>query len=388
MDTQYRKLSKSGILEIMNCPKCNTVNDDQNVFCINCGLTISPNPMVNIPPPTQQYQNLPKTNYDTTPSVETAYIPQKNFNPVISPLTEQTVKKSGSKLIWMSLILILFLFAGGIAGAIYFIKKQAENAEVLPDHLGIFVQSGDKKTVTEIGKKDFTNALHAKEDLIKTDSLPLSEKKSNLILYSDGKDIPLNDLKLIQLDTIADDGTLKQINYQVSLVEGKPEMKRLRVPEGLAQGKYAFALFDGFFDEGKHKFWAFQVQNAEKTDNGEMAKAMTISTKPKPSPTPTPLTLMSTPTQNNSMPIVASTPKLSVAPPTNGYAYCRTNNVVLRSSPSLSGAKVDGLYKGQRLYVIRQSENYSSWRGVTGNWAYVETDDGLQGWVFSPLLRY
>lgn len=364
----------------MNCPNCNTANDNENVFCVNCGTTISSNSAANIPPPTQQYQSLPNQNYDTSPSVETAYIPQPKFNPVIPPLAEQSVKKSSKKLIWISLILVLFLFAGGVAGAIYFIKKQAETAEVLPDHLGMFMQSGDKKAVSEIGKQDFTNALQAKDDLMKTEALPIAENKPNLILYSDGKDIPLNDLKLIQLDTIAEDGTLKQINYQVLLVEGKPEMKRLRVPDGLANGKYAFALFDGFLDEGKHKFWAFQVQNAEKTDNGEIAKAMTISTKPKPSPTPTP--------QNNSTPTVASTPKPSVAPPTNGYAYCKTNNVVLRSAPSLSAAKVDGLYRGQRLYVIRESDNYTTWRGTTGNWVYVETDDGLQGWVFSPLLRY
>ncbi len=59
-------------------------------------------------------------------------------------------------------------------------------------------------------------------------------------------------------------GTLKQINYQVVPIEGKPEMKRLRVPDGLANGKYAFALFDGFLDEGKHKFWAFQVKMPKK----------------------------------------------------------------------------------------------------------------------------
>ncbi len=57
-------------------------------------------------------------------------------------------------------------------------------------------------------------------------------------------------------------------------------------------------------------------------------------------------------------------------------------------APSLSAAKVDGLYQGQRLYVINQSDNYTTWRGVTGNWVYVETDEGQRGWVFSPLIRY
>ena len=57
-------------------------------------------------------------------------------------------------------------------------------------------------------------------------------------------------------------------------------------------------------------------------------------------------------------------------------------------APSLSAAKVDGLYRGQRLYVISQSNNYTTWGGVTGNWTLVETDEGTRGWVFSPLIRY
>ena len=377
----------------MNCPKCNTPNDDKNVFCINCGTTISLNAATNFPPPTEQYQGLPKQSYDTSPSVETAFLPQPKFDQPIPHLGEQTVKKSSKKFVWIGLIVALFLLAGFVAGAIYFIKKQAETAEVLPDHLGMFMQSGDKKTVSEISKQDYANALQAKDDLMKMDALPVAENKPNLILYADGKDIPLNDLKLVQLDTIKDDGTLKQVNYQVLFVEGKPEMKRLRIPDGLANGKYAFALFDGFLDEGKHKFWAFEVKNAEKSDNGEMAKVTTISPKPKPSPISPPPSPVPPP-QNNSKTtdtdiIETTTPKPKVAPPSSGgYAFCRTNNVVLRSAPSLSAAKVDGLYRGQRLYVISQSNNYTTWGGVNGNWTLVETDEGTRGWVFSPLIRY
>ena len=378
----------------MNCPKCNTLNDDKNVFCINCGTTISLNAATNFPLPTQQYQGLPKQSYDTSPSVETAFLPQPKFNQPIPHLGEQTVKKSSKKFVWIGLIVALFLLAGVVAGAIYFIKKQAETAEVLPDHLGMFMQSGDKKTVSEISKQDYANALLAKDDLMKTDALLVAENKPNLILYADGKDIPLNDLKLVQLDTINDDGTLKQVNYQVLFVEGKPEMKRLRVPDGLANGKYAFALFDGFLDEGKHKFWAFEVKNAEKNDNGDLAKVITVSPKPKPSPTPSPKPPPNPPPQNNSNMkdtdfIESPPPPPKVTPPSSGgYAFCRTNNVVLRSAPSLTAAKVDGLYRGQRLSVINQSDNYTTWRGVTGNWVYVETDEGQRGWVFSPLIRY
>ncbi|MDQ3089421.1 MAG: SH3 domain-containing protein, partial [Acidobacteriota bacterium] len=276
-----------------------------------------------------------------------------------------------------------------VGGAIYFINQPTKPAEILPDHFGMFVQNREKSAVSEISRQDYSDALLAKDDLLKTDALPVAENKPNLILYSDGKDIPLSDLKLVQLDTIKDDGSLKQINFQTSPVEGKPEMKRLRIPDGLANGKYAFALFDGFLDEGKHKFWAFQIQNAEKSDNGDLAKAMTISPKPKPSPTPPP----KPPPQNNPKPpddsiIETSTPKPTVAPSSGGYAYCRTNNVVLRSAPSTSAAKVDGLYRGQKLYVISQSDNYETWRGVRGNWTLVQTENGNRGWVFSPLIRY
>ncbi len=277
----------------MICPNCNTLNDNENVFCVNCGTTISLNSATNIPPPTEQYQSLPKQNFDTSPSIETACIPQPQFNPAISYVGEPSVKKSSKKFVWIGLVIVLFLLAGGVGGAIYFINQQVATAEVLPDHLGMFVQNGEKNAVSEIIRQDYSNALLAKDDLMKNDVLPVAENKPNLILYSDGKDIPLNDLKLVQLDTIKNDGSLKQINFQASPVEGKPEMKRLRIPDGLANGKYAFALFDGFLDEGKHKFWAFQIQNAEKSDNGDLAKVMTISPKPKPPPKPKP-----TPTPN------------------------------------------------------------------------------------------
>lgn len=385
MDSEYVTLKKFGELKKMNCPKCSALNDNENVFCVNCGTTISEHSAVDVPPPTVQYHGLPNQKFDTSPSIETAYIPQPNFNPTIPNVSEPAVKKSGKKFIWIGLIVVLFLLAGGTGGAIYFIKQQTKTAEVLPDHLGMFVQNGEKNAVSEISRQDYANALLAKDNLMKTDALPVAENKPNLILYSDGKDIPLTDLKLVQLDTIKDDGSLKQINFQASPVEGKSEMKRLRIPDGLANGKYAFALFDGFLDEGKHKFWAFQVQNAEKSDNGDLAKAIIIPIKPTPLPTPTPPQNNSNTSANTIIETPTQKPK---AAPSGGFAYCRTDNVVLRSAPSLTAEKVDGLYRGQRLYIISESDNYTTWRGATGNWVYVETDDGIRGWVFSPLIRY
>lgn len=382
----------------MNCPSCHTQNDDENVYCVNCGTTISSNAGINAPPPpTVLYPNLPDNQFTNAPSVETAFIPKPDFNPVIPNFVEPVPPKSNKTFLFVGFGLILILLVGGIAGAVYFFNKQIETAEMLPDHLGLFIQTSDKKSISEIARQEFTNVLKAKEELSKNESLTVIEPKPNLLLYSDGKDIPINDLKLVQLDSINEDGSLSYIKYQVSYVEGKPEMKRLLVPEGLADGKYVLALFDGFLDEGKHRLWAFQIKNPEKTDNGDLAKALTISTKPKTSPTPTPIqTPTTTETITNANPKLPTKPDQPIAPPEKSkprfsagdYAFCRTDNVVLRNAPSLTAGKVDGLYQGQKLYIVRESDNYTTWRGQTANWVYVETDEGQRGWVFSPLLRY
>lgn len=373
----------------MNCAKCNILNDAENLFCVNCGETLKPSgkPENADLPATQIYPPIVPNERDDSPdSIPTALRspaqfvpPTQTFNPAISTPTAQPIEPSNNKFIWFGVITLLLLIGGGVIGAFFFINKQSESAEVLPDHLGMFVQNREKNGVSEISKQDFTDALQAKDDLLKSESLLNVEGKPNMILYADGKDIPLSDLKLIQLDTIKDDGNLKHIDYQAAPVEGKPEMKRLRVPDGLANGKYAFALFDGFLDDGKHKFWAFQVKNTEKSDNGDLAKEMTLSLKPTPLPTPTAVK-----TQN----VPSAPPKLKSPPPSDEIAYCRTNNVVLRSAPSLSASKVTGLNRGQKVYIINYSDNYDTWRGTTANWAYVATDNGQRGWVFTPLIRY
>ena len=217
--------------------------------------------------------------------------------------------------------------------------------------------------------------------------MPVSEEKPNFVLYSDGKDIPLGDLKLVQLDSIKDDGTVKQINFQATPVEGKSEIKKLRVPDGLANGKYAFALFEGYLDEGKHKFWAFEVKNAPKNDNGDIAKELALSMKPK-------LTAPDSNTNSNSTntTIVKAPPPPPkpepVAPAGSRVAYCNSSNVVLRGAPSLEARKVSALRRGQKIYVINYSDNFDYWNGMEGNWAYVQTETGSRGWVFTPLINY
>ena len=397
----------------MICPNCQTINESVNIFCVNCGANVAQTGNVigdtkapterfqytpeqppateilqNSVPATQFAQNAANTPpptqiYHTSNSVETSVVPVgqyggaasiHNFAPAAAFPNTQTQPANNRKkmFVWAGVIFAGLLSAG--LGGFFLLTKQVIKAEILPEYLGMFIQSKDKDKLDEIRRQDFTNALDGKDKLLKDDSLAGTESNPNLILYSDGKDIPLGDLRLIQLDTIKPDGSLKQIEFQVAPVEGKAEMKRIRISGGLANGKYAFAILNDFLDEGKHRFWAFQVKNSDKTNNDATLKAITITLKPKKEKSNT-----TTTTQTN-------TPVNP--PPTGSYAYCKNNNVVLRSSPSLTASKVDGLYSGQRLYVMNISDNTTTWRGITGKWAYVETDNGNTGWVFAPLLRY
>ncbi|MEJ7743963.1 MAG: hypothetical protein WKF73_16375 [Nocardioidaceae bacterium] len=86
------------------------LNDDENV-CVDCGATISSNSVADVPPPTVQYQNLPNKKFDTSPSIETAYIPQPKFNPTIPYTNEQTTKKAAKNFIWIGLTAVHFVMA-------------------------------------------------------------------------------------------------------------------------------------------------------------------------------------------------------------------------------------------------------------------------------------
>lgn len=382
----------------MICSNCQSPNDNENVFCVNCGATFSPTGNVSgdIPPthifqgqtptlpPTQRYQS-------DMNSIETAVLPvgrqgfssTRNFSGVVPPfLDEPQTKKRDKTLLLAGAALILLLAVG--AGAFYLFNKQPLNAEVLPEHLGMFLQSKDKTKVEEVKKQDFTNALEGKDNLLKDDNLPVADGNPNLILYSDGKDVPLNDLKLVQLDTIKDDGSLKQLNFQAAPVEGKPEMKRIRVPDGLAEGKYAFALFDGYLNEGKHKLWAFQIKNAEKSNNDEALKSASVSVKPK-------TTDNSNQTSNQSL---SQPTKPKVPPPPGGtVAYVTSGNVIFRSGPSQSSASMGKFYQGQKVYVIGYSSNYETFyskrtnQSFYSNFAEVQSETGQRGWIYAIYIR-
>jgi hypothetical protein len=368
----------------MNCPNCKTINEPGNIFCVDCGATFTPTGSeVRVNVDSTPQQNYPPS-YNSSPSIETSVFSTSpgNSNPSLSYAPQpsanvQGARASNNKMLWLIIagLLVLLLAGGG-----YFVfNSQRLSAEVLPEHLGMFVQSSDKQKVDEIKKQDFANALDGKDILMKDETLPSLDQSPNLVLYSDGKDIPINDLRLIQLDTIKSDGTLKQLDFQAAPVDGKPEMKRIRVPDGIANGRYAFALFEGYLNEGKHKFWAFQVKNSSKSDNGDALKATSVSLKPKTGAAVLP--------GANPM-IAASIPKPVVPPPPGGTAaVCISNNVILRDGPSQSTAKKGKLYDGQRLYVMSYSDRYETFGNKYANYAYIQTESGDHGWVFSAFIK-
>lgn len=370
----------------MICSNCNTVNDDENVFCVNCGGGVNSGTLSNVfqsqgqIPVTAVYNDSQASpGYENTPanSIETEVFQtnphqrsRTNFSPAPLGTGEYATKRSNRTALGVGLgiLAIIALASGGI----YFLNRPGVPSEMLPDHLGLFVQSKERDRLDEIKKLDLTNALEAKDDLLKNESLPTLDTNPSLILYSDGKDIPLNDLRLVQIDTINADGSLKQIDFQAAPVEGKPEMKRLRIPEGVANGKYAFALLDGFLNDGKHKFWPFRVLNASKSDNGDALKASSIQVKPTATPPPA----------------ATRQPAPSVPPPPGGsIAYSTTGNLVLRSGPSQTSAKIRNLGRGERVYIIEYSGNTEVFQGRASRFAYVQTGNGQRGWAFAAFLR-
>jgi hypothetical protein len=347
----------------MNCSNCNTVNNSENVFCITCGSPVSPvtgplsggfssvdTEVINRVPP-----SAPVADFRLPPT----YVADRP-------------RPADNKLLWIAMGAIAAALIA--VGAYIFVVKNGPN-EVLPDHLGLFVQNSDRKELNEIGKQDVSNAIQARNDLQKNDSLPVLDPTPNLILFSDSQAVPINDLRLIQLDTIGDDGSIKQLDFQVAPIEGKPDMKRIRVPAPMANGKYAFALLEGFFNDGKHKFWAFQVRNSTKSDNADALKASTVNLKAA-SPTP-PKTA-----------VPASVTTAAAAPPAPGNtAVSTTDYLILRAGPSQSYPKVRNLARGESVYILGYSTTTESFKGRSAPFAQVRTGSGQIGWVFSAFLR-
>lgn len=320
----------------MFCVYCNTQNEPDTTYCVSCGRPVAGGATLSPPAAIGR--------------------PARSISPVV----------------WVAgaSLLLIALFAIGI----FFVRPRIAGADVLPDHLGMFVQSAARDRVDEVRRDDFSSVSEARNVFAKNDSLPTVDPQPVMILFADGKDVPTSDLRLVPIDAIKDDGSIKQIDIQASPVEGKPDMKRLRLPDALANGKYAFALLDGFFNEGKHKFWAFQVKNSGKTDNGDMARAATIDLKPVP--------------KQAGPPKPASANAVSAAPPAPGYsAVSITDALVLRSGPGQAYPKIRNISRGEQLLILGYSDNTESFKGRASPFAQVKAANGDVGWVFSAFLR-
>lgn len=353
----------------MICTNCNAVNDAANVYCNNCGHPIAANPTFSAQP-TIPYQQHPPT----LPAIE------QQYPSVVTPFIGQSTpppKKRGLIGVLVALIALLVLVVVAVGG-LFIVMNYTGESEKLPDHLGMFVQSDAKDRVDEIRRQDFANATEARNNLMKGE-LSTVTSRPNLILYADSRDVPINDMRLVQLDTIKDDGSMKTLDFQVAPVDGKPEMKRIRVPVDMASGRYAFALFDGYFNEGKHKFWPFQVRDSSKSNNDDLLKATSVSLKPKATSSPAATKTVAPPPAN-----VATT----VPAPADGTAAIVKTRIKLRSGPTqFANNQIGSLRPGQRVYILDYSTNVETFNGITARYAYVQTESGKRGWAFAAFLQ-
>lgn len=348
----------------MICPNCKTHNYDEAAFCLQCGTPlVDPRQM-----PTMALPAPP--TYGNRPVLPTGA-------PLYSYPTQQARTNSNKPLL---IILAALAITSIGALAYFFLLRQNQPEAALPDHFGIFVKN--KEALNELRRGDFHDVMQGRDALMGDASLPRVDAKPTLIIYAEGQDIPVSELKLLQLDSIDASGKVTYWNYQVAPIDGHPHMKQLRVAGGLPSGKYAFALLNGYMEDGNHKFWPFQIAEDAPAPS-DAPQVTTIPTKPKPAttPTPTPPSVV--------QPATTPTPAPPPPPTTSaGLAYCTQNNVVLRAAPNLNANKVGGLSRGQRLYIIEFSSNYDTWRGITANWAYVQPENSsVRGWVFTYFVR-
>lgn len=377
----------------MICSNCNTINGADSVFCVNCGNATTGGTISSMPTEPFQVINQPTPQgYSLADSTETAVVnfgqPQAPtpHNPSDEPHTGDNPTRKISPMIWIATGLASLIGLSAV-GAFFMIQSGGGSGEVLPDHLGMFAQSAEKDRNDEISKQDFSKVFEAKNTLMKNDALATLDPQPSLILYADGKDIPVNDLRLIKIDSIKEDGSMKQLDFQAALVDGKPAMKRIRVPEALANGKYAFALLDGYFDDGKHKFWPFQVRNSSKGENSDALKASSLplkpgSSSPRADSTKAPPIVAPKGPGTTGPPLVYSPPP----PPSANERVVGTSNVLIRGAPSLNGPIRGKLANGQRVYVLGYT-GYDCFQGRCGPWAQVQTVSGASGYVLSVLLR-
>ena len=357
----------------MICPRCRTPNDDEYVFCVNCGTPI------NSLPKTEEFPSVATAVAKdiTTPAAATIeYQPRPTIGQAsVSP----QVKKSSPGLriiVIIGAVFFLFIAITGLAAFLYFGRKPEPIAQ-LPQYLGLFAVDSASNRLNEIAKREFPNARDGREAIMK-EQITTLPPPAEFILYAETGEIKTDDLKLVRIDSITDDGSMRNFDFQVVPIENKPAMKRLKLANPVANGRYAFALFSGSFDDGKHKFWPFEIAgvNATSTDAG---RDYSVALKEKP-----PSNVTKTPGGTNTN----ATQTVPEVPVGARVAFCNSTDVFVRAAPSLNARRVSMLRRGQKVYLLGYSENFDLWNGVKANWAQVQTENGKRGWVFTPFISY
>lgn len=354
----------------MICPNCRKDNADEYAFCLDCGTRLSATDKTDEYPPSVATiaappHRIPKTLPQAIP-LETDL-----FNSGTSE-----VRRPSKKWLFAAVAAVVLVGLAGGAAAIVYFTAPLPTAEKLPDHLGLFAIDPITASLNEIRKNEFANLRDARENILKDPMQTSVGAGTEFILYADSSEIKIDDLKLVRVDSITDQGAVKHLDYQASIIGDRPAMKRLRLGTPLAAGRYAFALFDGYFEDGKHKVWSFEVKGQPGSVN-QSERDMTVTLKPKD------VKPAATPTANTS--VEAKSP-LNELPAGAKVAYCNATDVTVRVSPNLKARKINQLRRGQKIFVISYSDNYDSWNGMQSNWAYIQTENGKRGWVFTPFI--
>ncbi len=336
-------------MRVMKCQSCGAENGADDIYCVDCGSALAGGP-----------PRSPAATEVLEPGARTS-----DYSVLATPFVDERTqqgRKIGS-LVWVggAFAAILMIVGLGVGG--YFIFGSAN--ETLPDHLGLFARSKEKDRNDEIPRQDFPRVVDARNALLKNEELPAVDAQPTLIFYTEARDTPAADLRLIQLDTIKEDGTMMTLDFQVMPIEQQPDMKRMRVRLPMARGKYAFAMLDTYFNEGRHKFWAFQVKDSPVSGNDSNLKASSISLTPLAS---------------------RSSNSATAAWPPGSTIRRVAGRVRMRSAPSLDAGVVRGLSAGEQVSVLGYT-GYDCYQQRCGPWAQVTTSSGMSGYILSVLLR-
>lgn len=338
-----------------------------------------------VPPPTEAYRpsnpTQPAQPAAVDPNAKTEYIhisaqPTQEMHRPLS--TAESPARRSPFVVPLTVAAVLLITA--LAATLAYLYWPGRDAQVndggaLPDHFGIFIRQGEQ--LAELRRRDFSSAVEGRDALAGEAALPEAPAQPVLILYAEAQDIPVSDLKLVELGSINPNGQVRYWSFQVAPVEGRPLMRQIRVAGGLQTGRYAFALINGYLNEGNHKFWPFEVKEGAAQPQ-EQPQTATVPVKGDASKQ-----AQTTPT-----PAVKATPDTS-PPPGAKLAYCNDTNVFVRSSPDLKARPVMKITKGQKLWAISRSSSTSTWNGVTSDWTQVQIyQSATRGWVFSPFISY